>query len=128
MGGIKVVLKFKFCCRDLIQIPNAMHVVCYYNFSFFRCAQDFVTEKDHRRKESERYKSESRCEEWEKFLQQKQLQVWRRPSQSAGLYEYKGKQHLTIKSTNSHIHLLISSTVQLWRRPSQSAVLYKHKG
>lgn len=84
-------------CRD-----NLNNVTCEITSAFawsleritdqelVRCAQDFVTEKEHRRKESERYKeSESRNEEWEKFLQQKQLQVWRRPRHSNGLYEYK---------------------------------------
>ena len=28
--------------------------------------------------------------EWEKFINQKLLEVWRRPIDSTGLYEYKG--------------------------------------
>ena len=57
----------------------------------FRCVQDFVSEKERRRKDSERYKECGTAnEDWEKFIQQKQLQVWRRPQHTSGLYEYKG--------------------------------------
>jgi len=35
-------------------------------------------------------KGNSNGEKWEKFINQKQLEVWRRPVDATGLFEYKG--------------------------------------
>ena len=35
-------------------------------------------------------KENSRGEKWEKFINQKELEVWRRPVDTTGLFEYKG--------------------------------------
>jgi len=55
--------------------------------SYFRCIKDISLHKTKKRRHNER---ESDEKEWEQFINQKLLEVWRRPVDSTGLYEYKG--------------------------------------
>lgn len=56
---------------------------------FFRCKKDIRLENTRKRKHEER-NSDGEKEKWEKFINQKQLEVWRRPVDTTGLFEYKG--------------------------------------
>lgn len=51
---------------------------------FFRCKKE-----NSRKRKSDKINSDK--EEWEHFINQHQLEVWRRPIDTTGLYEYKGK-------------------------------------
>lgn len=55
-----------------------------------RCKRDIRLENKKRKREKEN----SNGEEWEKFINQKQLEVWRRPVNVTGLFEYKGMSEL----------------------------------
>ncbi len=53
----------------------------------FRCKKDIRLENTRKRKHE---KENSDSEKWEKFVNQKQLEVWRRPVNTTGLFEYRG--------------------------------------
>lgn len=56
------------------------------DFELYRCKKNIRLAKKKRRKQKGGGDDEV---EWEKFLNQKLLEVWRRPINSSGLYEYK---------------------------------------
>lgn len=55
------------------------------DYELYRCKRDIRLENKKRKHEKEN----SNAEEWEKFINQKQLEVWRRPVDVTGLFEYK---------------------------------------
>lgn len=61
-----------------------MTKILFWLCLFFRCKKD-----NSRKRKSDKINSDK--EEWEHFINQHQLEVWRRPIDTTGLYEYKGK-------------------------------------
>lgn len=61
-----------------------MTKILFWLCLFFRCKKD-----NSRKRKSDKINSDK--EEWEHFINQNQLEVWRRPIDTTGLYEYKGK-------------------------------------
>ena len=51
---------------------------------------DFVTRCKREIRVDKKMKGEELNHEWEQFINKKLLEVWRRPVDSCGLYEYKG--------------------------------------
>lgn len=70
---------------------------CCVNFFLsdflIRCKKNITLDKTKKRKHKE---GASDRDEWEQFIDQKLLEVWRRPVDSSGLYEYKGIVYGTI--------------------------------
>lgn len=63
--------------------------LCHY--LSYREALDFVENKaPGENKIKERNVSEEKFKEWELFYQKRNLQVWRKPTNLNGLFEYKG--------------------------------------
>ncbi|KAJ7379089.1 StAR- lipid transfer protein 7, mitochondrial [Desmophyllum pertusum] len=58
------------------------------DYELYRCKKDIRLENTRKRKHEER-NSDGEKEKWEKFINQKQLEVWRRPVDTTGLFEYK---------------------------------------
>lgn len=61
-----------------------MTKILFWLCLFFRCKKE-----NSRKRKSDKINSDK--EEWEHFINQHQLEVWRRPIDTTGLYEYKGK-------------------------------------
>lgn len=72
-----------------VKTSTLTEVIAYSVLSDFlvRCKKNIRLAKKKRRKQKGGGDDEV---EWEKFLNQKLLEVWRRPINSSGLYEYKG--------------------------------------
>ena len=51
---------------------------------------DFVTRCKREIRVDKKMKGDKINHEWEQFINKKLLEVWRRPVDSCGLYEYKG--------------------------------------
>ena len=60
-----------------------------------RCKKNITLDKT--RKKRKHKEGANEREEWEQFIDQKLLEVWRRPVDSSGLYEYKGTVYGTKK-------------------------------
>lgn len=79
-----------FSCGSYSTVGLA-HLTCksysvVVKYLTLRCKRDIRLENKKRKREKEN----SNAEEWEKFINQKQLEVWRRPVNVTGLFEYKG--------------------------------------
>ena len=69
-----------------------MTKILFWLCLFFRCKKD-----NSRKRKSDKINSDK--EEWEHFINQHQLEVWRRPIDTTGLYEYK------VRTVTRHINV-----------------------
>ena len=77
-----------------VMIKDVFNLVRPIVFSFqsasiflLRCKKNIILDKKRKRRHKEKGTDNK---EWEQFINQKLLEVWRRPVDSSGLYEYKG--------------------------------------
>lgn len=56
------------------------------DYELYRCKKNVILDKKRKRRHKEKGTDNK---EWEQFINQKLLEVWRRPVDSSGLYEYK---------------------------------------
>ena len=73
-----------------VMIKDVFNLVRPIVFSFInllRCKKNIILDKKRKRRHKEKGTDNKG---WEQFINQKLLEVWRRPVDSSGLYEYKG--------------------------------------
>ena len=93
-------------------------MLIFFSDFLIRCKKNITLDKTKKREHKE---GASDRDEWEQFIDQKLLEVWRRPVDSSGLYEYKG----TVYGTKEK---MVFKIIQIWQAYLQAvAALWKRK-